>query len=153
MSQWPSLKESDWLQKVLGDKEAVRHWDNILENTYQGLNDTWDIQWMFTCWVHHGLTILPNKNLVANIGFGADATHTKTDTYGVANLQAMEMEFPLKHPLTIMRDEGADRFTFSRIFAREVDRPNLYRRIGRRLLSSLPETMQVSIADLRSKLR
>jgi hypothetical protein len=42
--------------------------------------DTWDYQWTYTVWKNKGLSILPVVNLVTNIGFGNDATHTKTDS-------------------------------------------------------------------------
>ena len=31
---------------------------------------TWDYQWAFACWLRSGLSVLPNVNLVSNIGFG-----------------------------------------------------------------------------------
>ncbi len=41
--------------------------------------DTWDYQWTFTIWANNGLAILPNRNLVKNIGFDSMATHTSQD--------------------------------------------------------------------------
>lgn len=40
--------------------------------------DTWDYQWMLTIWANRGAVVRPVNNLVTNIGFGADATHTTT---------------------------------------------------------------------------
>ena len=37
---------------------------------------TWDIQWMYNCWRRSGLSIIPSRNLVSNIGVGPDATNT-----------------------------------------------------------------------------
>ncbi|MFM2284413.1 MAG: hypothetical protein RL222_1917, partial [Bacteroidota bacterium] len=39
--------------------------------------DIWDYQYTFCIFNNHGKAILPNKNLVKNIGFNQDATHTK----------------------------------------------------------------------------
>ncbi len=36
----------------------------------------WDYQWILACWRQRALSIYPNVNLVSNIGFGDDATHT-----------------------------------------------------------------------------
>lgn len=41
-----------------------------------GRLDTWDYQWSWTRASHGALSVIPARNLVANIGFGADATHT-----------------------------------------------------------------------------
>lgn len=48
--------------------------------------DTWDYQWIYTCWRHKGLSITPNRNLITNIGFGDNATHT-THLSNVARLK------------------------------------------------------------------
>jgi len=151
MSRWPALREASWLQSLFDDTAAVCYWEETLDRSYSGHIDSWDIQWVFTCLAHNGLTVSPNVNLVSNIGFGAEATHTKDDIYGVAELQAGEIEAPLKHPPFVIRDKDADRFVFERIFAKEKERPGLYRRVGRRILASLPSPFRKSVAYLRSR--
>jgi hypothetical protein len=153
MSRWPSLRDTSWLLDILESRDASRHWKAVLEKNYQGLIDSWDVQWMFSCWLENGLTVLPSKNLISNIGFGEDATHTKTDIYDVAELPVDELTFPLIHPQIIERDEEADQFTFDNLFAREVDRPKLYRKLGRKLLGTLPNFMRQPITVIRERLR
>jgi hypothetical protein len=152
MRQWPSLRNTSWLRDILKDRSAVKHWRGVLDSNYQGQIDSWDIQWMFACWTRNGLAILPNKNLVSNIGFGEDATHTRTDIYGVAEMPVEEMEFPLEHPAVVGRDEEADSFTFKNIFAKENESNGVYRRIGRRLLASLPDSIRESIVEFRARM-
>lgn len=60
--------------------------------------DTWDYQLMFTCIRENGLNIIPSKNLVKNIGFGSEATHTKDAEHKFSNLEIENLEFPLRHP-------------------------------------------------------
>jgi len=38
--------------------------------------DTWDYQWSFARFINRMYTIVPKKNLITNLGFGEDATHT-----------------------------------------------------------------------------
>ncbi|TAH29451.1 MAG: nucleotide-diphospho-sugar transferase [Cytophagales bacterium] len=38
--------------------------------------DIWDLQWSLTIFKNKGYSIHPQKNLISNIGFGEDATHT-----------------------------------------------------------------------------
>jgi hypothetical protein len=59
--------------------------------------DTWDYQWLITCWANQGLALQPTANLVDNLGFGADATHTK-GTALPPMAPASRMSFPLSHP-------------------------------------------------------
>lgn len=106
MALWPEIKKGMWLLDVLGDPLAVGYWQRIFDSTAAGDIDTWDYQWTLACWVQSGLTILPSKNLVENIGFGRDATHTKKAPPVIAT--AAEMDFPLVHPPFIIRDERAD---------------------------------------------
>ena len=37
----------------------------------------WDYLWLYTYWKNGWLSVVPNKNLVTNIGFDQEATHTK----------------------------------------------------------------------------
>ena len=52
---------------------------------------------------------MPNKNLVSNIGFGLDATHTKSINY-MSNMKHFDIEFPLTHPTNIDINIEADNF-------------------------------------------
>lgn len=73
---------------------------------------TWDYQWEFIRRINSGLTIMPQKNLVVNIGFGANATHTTDEGGASSKLQLEEIGFPLRHPEFIMVDSPADRRGF-----------------------------------------
>ena len=63
----------------------------------------WDFQWEFTKFVNSGLSVVPDVNLVTNIGFGADATHT-FDSLGFAATATAELELPVRHPPFMMRN-------------------------------------------------
>jgi len=70
--------------------------------------DWWDYQWDFARYANSGLAIVPKINLVKNLGFGKDATHTQNGKSKSAFLEAGTMEFPLMHPPFIMRDFESD---------------------------------------------
>lgn len=65
-------------------------------------------------WKKKQFTILPNLNMVSNIGFGADATHTFGESE-FANLKAYELELKT-HPKDVKRDLEADNFTSRMVF-------------------------------------
>jgi hypothetical protein len=46
----------------------------------------------------NGKTIVPKANLVTNIGFGMDSTHTNAGNSPLSNLPVYPMHFPLIHP-------------------------------------------------------
>ena len=60
--------------------------------------DTWDYQWDFAIAINSGLAIIPKKNLIQNIGFGQDATHTKNEQNIRGLKKSNEISFPLSHP-------------------------------------------------------
>lgn len=78
--------------------------------------DTWDYQWQYWCWYYNGLSITPNINLVSNIGFGIDSTHTKQENSIQSNMPSHPINRELKHPSVIKINKKADRYTFNKIF-------------------------------------
>lgn len=110
MKAWPALRDTNYLREWLGDARTARDWAGLFDAAHGGKIDTWDYQWTFACWSRKALTILPAKNLVSNIGFGTDATHTKGSS-PFADLSAEPMPFPLRHPAGVVRNREADQFT------------------------------------------
>lgn len=111
MKIWPTIRDENWLKDILMNDRITARWNKTFEVLFQGHVDTWDIQWLFTCWVQSGLVILPNINLISNIGFGSDATHTTNSDSKLAQILTDSMSFPLQHPPFLIRDNHADEFT------------------------------------------
>jgi len=107
---WPEIREQNWLFDILGNARAVNFWRNVFDLTYIGRIDTWDYQLTFSSWLQNGLHILPNVNLVSNIGFGQDATHS-TQINRFAYMPVAAINFPLTHPPFMIRDHLADEYT------------------------------------------
>lgn len=76
----------------------------------------WDHQWMISVAKRNGLTVVPNVNLVSNIGFSPDGTHNlgleSAHIPKFLNLPTERMVFPLIHPVEISPDKAADRHDF-----------------------------------------
>ena len=62
--------------------------------------DSWAIQFAAHCYLRGRLSAVPKVNLVSNIGFRAESTHTKFESYA-DEVQAENLEFPLQHPKTV----------------------------------------------------
>ncbi len=54
------------------------YWLNIYNKMAKHEVDTWDYQYTLLCLAKKYLTVIPSGNLVDNIGFREDATHTKS---------------------------------------------------------------------------
>lgn len=57
-------------------QNQARYWFQIFKTLQAGLIDTWDFQVMFSSWRHGFVHIFPSRNLVTNLGYDGDATHT-----------------------------------------------------------------------------
>lgn len=109
---WKEVKASDILSDILQDPKAVSYWTKVFDSIYSNPTGiTWDYQWTFACWMQGGLNIIPDVNLVSNVGAGADSTHfTSGEKYSYLNMATQTMEFPLKHPPFVVRNSKADNF-------------------------------------------
>ena len=116
MKIWPEIRDGGWLEDLLGNKRSVWYWKYIFENVYKGKIDTWDYQWTFSCWIQSALTIIPNVNLVSNIGFDPESLHT-TEKNKFSNMKTDPITFPISHPSYILRDSAADNITEKIIFS------------------------------------
>ena len=110
MKIWPEVKNQNLLSEILTDVQTLRYWSEIFQMTYEEHYNIWDYQWMLSCWMQNGLSIIPNVNLVSNIGFGLDSTNTKIKDNKTVEMPTLAMEFPLKHPPFIIRNASADNF-------------------------------------------
>jgi len=108
MKLWPTIRDNEWMQSIFDDKQYAKNRKNIWGAVHGGKIDTWDYQWLFAVLTQNGLSILPKVNLISNIGFGQDATHTQKDEKMRANLQTSSVEFPFIHPPFMVRDAVAD---------------------------------------------
>jgi hypothetical protein len=116
MKQWPEIRDGGWLEDLLGSKVSYLYWKYIFENVYKGKIDTWDYQWTFSCWIQGALAVIPNVNLVSNIGFGIKAEHTKVkDKF--AEIETESMSDPISHPEYILRDSKADFLVENKMFS------------------------------------
>jgi GT2 family glycosyltransferase len=107
----------------------------------------WDYQWQFICKINSGLIIVPERNLVTNLGFGADATNTK-DPLGIGyDLKLDEMGFPLTHPEFTMASRQRDRQYFYAVCSSRTTRikSNLKRFIPNPILEKVKLLLQKCI--------
>jgi hypothetical protein len=122
MTAWPKLRDGGWLEEFFDAGGDVAYWAHTFETNRRD-RDAWDRAWLFSCWVEGGLHAIPNVNLVSNIGFRDDATHT-TPVQGqmFADLPTEPMAFPLRHPGELKRNEAADRYTNRLLYGGNVGR-------------------------------
>lgn len=111
MNKWPDLKKDKFLSTIFDRKKAQKYWENIFDLVNDNKIDSWGYIWQYSIWKDGGVNILPEKNLVTNIGFGPDATHTTSVHSDSSNLETESISFPLSHPGSREINYDADAYT------------------------------------------
>lgn len=107
MNAWHNKRVKNLVEQRLGKRIYNIRKSVFDEHAEMGETLTaWDHQWSFARTINSGLSVTPSVNLVSNIGFGADATHTSD--MSETHLEAYPMRFPLQHPQSVMPDTQFD---------------------------------------------
>lgn len=117
MSLWKNADIRRRISDVLGGGRLYRHRALEFDRLVSGKVDTWDYQWSFAQLVHEGLTLTSSINLVSNIGFNADATHTVNPNNSFAAIPAASCHFPLKNNEVIEVDQMYDAAQLNKVLA------------------------------------
>lgn len=107
MSSFPAFKSQEQLNNCLSHLPFKENWLNALEKTYNGEINTWDYQYAYLNMCASGMSVIPNVNLISNIGFGAQATHTMDQSHNFAALPNEELT-TLTHPEFMIASVEAD---------------------------------------------
>lgn len=94
------------------ENEEYQFWNHLFNQVADNQIDTWDLQWVFYNFLGGMFSIMPKFNLIRNIGFREDATHTK-ETTDYSNLIVNENIFPMVHPEKLIINEIADNYSRS----------------------------------------
>jgi hypothetical protein len=134
LPRWPEVKRQGLVGRLFPDKRVIAYWSRIFESMYTDPKpNTWDYQLVYTCWMRNWLTVVPSRNLVQNIGFGENATHT-TGPDPDRDLAAGSVSFPLRHPAAM-----TSWHQFAMKAQRRFYTPSIAWRIRRRILMGLRE--------------
>lgn len=148
MTEWPKVRNTKQWDAFFLSRAEKKEAYTLFESTWNGTIRTWDFQHDFARILHKGITIIPEHNLVHNIGFEGTGTNTVQgfDPRNVDN--ACDTPFPLVHPDVIVVDELRDLAYFNTFI-----RPPLFRRVKSGVKSLLPKPVDEAITPLLSKLQ
>ncbi|GFO61607.1 hemolytic protein HlpA [Geomonas silvestris] len=111
LTSWPEKRQTGWLSEHFGQERLAQVWSRIFDDVQQHRVNTWDYQMDYCLWAHGMLAVAPAVNLVSNIGFGADSTHTKEPSVW-SEMPRQPLSLPLKHPDRVELCEPADRIEY-----------------------------------------
>lgn len=81
-----TLKQLKKMSLFNGDNNA-QYFEEMLQMQIAGKINSWAIRWTATAIIHDKLTVLPSITMSKHLGFGAEATHEKTDVDYNAHLE------------------------------------------------------------------
>ena len=101
------FKRLNYIEKISSHGPFKTYWNNMFQAHYHKAN-SWDYQYAYMNLVNNRLSIIPNTNLIANIGFdkGIEATHAY-ENHPFANIPIGEIN-EIIHPTFIIGDVSAD---------------------------------------------
>lgn len=76
MGTFDPIKNEQIFQKRYKKEAERKYWLNYFKMAFENKIDTWDYQWVYCVAINGGMATTPYVNLVSNLGFRADATHT-----------------------------------------------------------------------------
>lgn len=116
MNFWPTLKKSIVFKSYFSSGRERLYWTKIFDKVHSGeLSTSWGYAWLAAVFSQGRLTATPNVNLISNIGFGPDSTHTGDEDSVLSNIASQPLG-RIKHPVEILLDKEADRYTFDHVF-------------------------------------
>jgi len=109
--KWFEFRDSRRFADVFPLRGERKYWLDILNGLFiDSSPNTWDYQWWLASWMGNGLHIWPTVNLISNIGFSEDATHTFCE-FPFSNLPLCSLG-PISHPDFILPSREADEHAF-----------------------------------------
>lgn len=107
------LNDANWsvIAKNLENARIYRCIRKMIESNAASMNgDAWDYQWFFRRLIDNGLSLIPSRNLISNIGFGEDSTHTSDPTSSMSKLPVDALPVTFSFPDIIKPDRTFDHF-------------------------------------------
>jgi hypothetical protein len=111
------------LNLLFKDRKQKKYWRKMLSRLTAKSINFWDAKWYFSIWACGGISITPNVNLIRNIGFGDDATHTK----GERENPGMKIE-SISYPIDDPSSQSLDNFFDDELFMKRF-KPTVWRYI------------------------
>ncbi|MCM0207719.1 nucleotide-diphospho-sugar transferase [Bacteroides fragilis] len=110
-----TIKKRDFyasLNYYYQDIRIVNHRKLLFAQMKRKMIDTWDYQLTFALMVNRSLCIIPNINLIQNIGIGNEATHTLDGNKMIEEYKGCSI-LPLKHPDKVKLNKEGDMLEFA----------------------------------------
>lgn len=108
--------KNNLIEDVYENKKMQKFWIDCLNKVNNNEVDTWDYQWVYSVLINNAVSITPNVNLISNVGFGNDGTHTHDERDQCSNRNVGSL-MKVKHPSIFVVNRKADQYVNRRYFS------------------------------------
>lgn len=115
IENFEEIQNTQLVNSVTHDHAVSRMIIDNVKLSIENKVDVWDYIWVYTNFINNAVSTVPAKNLVENIGYGPEATHT----VGVANDQlipAVEMQCDCTAPSVILPQNSYDNHLYKDLY-------------------------------------
>ena len=128
MKLFPAFVDQEVIKNIYSSKKIQNEYIRTFGNTYYGVWNCWDRRWMFAIYINNGLSVVPNSNLIANIGFGKGASAEYYEDDVAINMPTQKIK-EIIHPVFMVPNREADEHYHLKIFTH----PPFAKRLKRKL--------------------
>ena len=130
LSNYLAFRKSGQIARISPYKRLQRGYMAVFERAYAGDWNGMDARTTFTVWNKDGVCVIPNGNLITNIGFDDRAEHTKSEDDPLANLPFRSLG-PIVHPSdrSVQEDYDIRAFDTHCYWMSDYARRSKYRRL------------------------
>lgn len=148
MEHWPELRDSGLLKGHFLEKCEEREALDLLGRSWDGRIHSWDFQLDYGRIMHGMVNIIPNVNLIRNIGFGEASTHTGSRKDPRNKDNASDISFPLVAPRFFVVDTERDLAYFKKYIL-----PTRLRMFKNKVKSLLPKKLDDALTPVLGELQ
>lgn len=112
LSNVDSFDSIDW-SRYTKHKGILRYWRQTLMLSKKEVLNTWDYQWAFCILANGGLSLVPNVNLITNIGIHGATHGSDGEVFWTVN-QSTQTLGEIKHTADVVHDEAADVYFYEK---------------------------------------
>ncbi|MGA0559400.1 nucleotide-diphospho-sugar transferase [Larkinella sp. VNQ87] len=133
LKSYPDFRKQNRIADLFADRLVQEYWIDAFDGVHEGRISSWAYPWCYTIWINNGLCISPNQNLVSNIGFGDEATHTVDADGSLSNVPLQPLT-EVRHPSFLIENITATEYSNNHYFKKPtwvtIKAEGLKRRLG-----------------------
>ena len=137
LEKYPLQMIEEKLFYMYSNYEMRDYWKNICVSMKENnKTDIWDYQWTLSIIANDGICINSNTNLISNIGFDGDGTHTFGKNHPLANTPTYPLT-DIKHSTNIKRSMFIDEYIMKSRYSVKVNQSEIINKKLDRLINEL----------------